>query len=105
MLIKQILLALNAAIEAARAGEQGRGFAVVADEVKKLAEHTKNSVIDIQTNIFELQEDIDVSVDKISETSQQLDAGKQLVNTALESINLIDNSMDTVNEYNYTSCS
>lgn len=92
------LLALNAAIEAARAGEQGKGFAVVADEVKKLAEHTKNSVIDVQKNIFELQKDIDLSVTKINDTSQQLDSGKQLVDTSLESINLIDNSIDTVNE-------
>jgi methyl-accepting chemotaxis protein len=92
------LLALNAAIEAARAGEQGRGFAVVADEVKKLAEHTKNSVIDVQKNILELQNDIDLSVKKIINTSQQLDSGKQLVDTSLESINLIDNSIDTVNE-------
>lgn len=92
------LLALNAAIEAARAGEQGRGFAVVADEVKKLAEHTKKSVLDIQTNIFDLQKDIDLSVEKINTTSQQLDSGKLLVDTSLESINLIDNSIDTVNE-------
>jgi len=92
------LLALNAAIEAARAGEQGRGFAVVADEVRKLAEHTKNSVIDVQKNILELQEDIDLSVKKINNTSQQLDSGKQLVDTSLESVNLIDNSIDTVNE-------
>lgn len=92
------LLALNAAIESARAGEQGRGFAVVADEVRKLAEHTKNSVLDIQNNIFELQKDIDVSVRKINGTSQQLSSGKQLVDSALESISLIDNSIDTVNE-------
>lgn len=91
------LLALNAAIEAARAGEHGRGFAVVADEVKKLAEHTKSSVFDIQRNIFELLEDVDLAVAAIDETSQQLNSGKQLVDTALESISLIDNSIDAVN--------
>lgn len=92
------LLALNAAIEAARAGEHGRGFAVVADEVKKLAEHTKNSVLDIQTNLSGLQKDIDLSVEKINGTSQQLDSGKQLVDTSLESITLIDGSIDAVND-------
>ena len=92
------LLALNAAIEAARAGEQGRGFAVVADEVKKLAEHTKDSVLDIQTNILDLQKDIDFSVEKINTTSQQLGSGKLLVDTSLDSINLIDTSIDKVND-------
>jgi len=43
------LLALNASIEAARAGEAGRGFAVVANEIGSLAEHSKNTVSQIQT--------------------------------------------------------
>ncbi|MDF2614511.1 MAG: methyl-accepting chemotaxis protein signaling domain protein [Clostridia bacterium] len=91
------LLALNAAIEAARAGEQGRGFAVVADEVKKLADHTKSSVLDIQRNIAELQSNIDLSVQTISSTSLQLETGTQLVDDALDSINVINDSIESVN--------
>ena len=60
------LLALNAAIEAARAGEHGRGFAVVADEVRKLAEHTQRSLSEINATV-------NVIVQAISESSQQMD--------------------------------
>lgn len=42
------LLALNAAIEAARSGEAGKGFAVVADEIRRLADQSKNAVLEIK---------------------------------------------------------
>ncbi|WP_120950823.1 methyl-accepting chemotaxis protein [Helicobacter sp. L8] len=70
------LLALNAAIEAARAGEHGRGFAVVADEVRKLAERTQKSLGEIESNI-------NVLAQSISDTTQSIKAQAQHV----ESIN------------------
>ncbi|AQS11296.1 methyl-accepting chemotaxis protein 2 [Clostridium saccharobutylicum] len=92
------LLALNAAIEAARAGEQGKGFAVVADEVRSLAENTKESVLNIEMNIQELQKSIDVSVDKINSTSAKLGSGQKIVDDVLVSINSINSAIESVNE-------
>lgn len=91
------LLALNAAIEAARAGEQGRGFAVVADEVRKLAEHTKASVNEIQGNISKLQGDTQSAVKNIETNSERLLSGKGLVDGAIDSIRHMKESVVSIN--------
>jgi methyl-accepting chemotaxis protein len=61
------VLALNATIEAARAGEMGESFAVVADEVHRLAENSRQALVEVAT----LNKAIRQSMDSLDQTMGQ----------------------------------
>jgi len=96
------LLALNATIEAARAGEHGRGFAVVADEVRKLAERTQKSLLDINSTMNIIAEEINFNSSEITEVSDKMNEASssaiKLVEFAKESQEKISNSVNISSE-------
>jgi hypothetical protein len=108
------LLALNASIEAARAGEAGKGFAVVAEQIRTLSTETKDSSGQITdalarldeishrmtTSIEETLNLIQVTLEKITQTGENV--GKiNADSTQLGShINVIDSAMKDVETSN-----
>ncbi len=66
------LLALNAGVEAARAGEAGRGFAVVASEVRALAQRSSDAAKEIKELISDSSQHVESGVDLVNRTGTAL---------------------------------
>ena len=92
------LLALNAAIEAAQAGEHGRGFAVVADEVRKLAEQAEKSAGNIAELIQEVKSHIQMAIERMDKSAEEVSTGQGVVLAAGESFASIRQQVDNLHQ-------
>lgn len=65
---------MNAAIEAAHAGDPGKAFSIVADEVRHLAKSTDENVLEIQSFLKQISDDIGTSVLRSKDVALKLEA-------------------------------
>lgn len=84
------MLAINASIQAASAGEHGRGFAVVATEVERLAERSADATKRIETLINTIQNETNLTVVAMEETTRQVVEGSGLADDAGRILNEIE---------------
>ncbi|GIP28587.1 hypothetical protein J23TS9_37170 [Paenibacillus sp. J23TS9] len=92
------ILSLNASIEAARAGEYGRGFAVVAEEVKRLADHSKQSSLDIVTIVNRIQERSSHAVMLVDKEQHEVQQGMTEMHAAKIAFEEINASVQQLTE-------
>ena len=93
------LLALNASIEAARAGEAGKGFSVVAEQIRKLSTETKDSSGQISEALARLDEISGKMTSSIEETLKLIQVTLEKVTQTGENVNKITQDSSLLGEH------
>ena len=92
-------LALNASIEAARAGEAGKGFSVVAEQIRKLSTETKDSSGQISEALSRLDEISGKMTSSIEETLKLIQVTLEKVTQTGENVNKITQDSSLLGEH------
>ena len=93
------LLALNASIEAASAGEAGKGFSVVAEQIRKLSTETKDSSGQISEALSRLDEISGKMTSSIEETLKLIQVTLEKVTQTGENVNKITQDSSLLGEH------
>ncbi len=92
------LLALNAAIEAARAKESGKGFMVIADEIRKLSQHTKQAIDQIEGMLGSIHHKNKLALEHMEQAKSFSDEQGPIVRATTNKFNDILDEMENLNE-------
>lgn len=93
------LLGINAAIEAAHAADHGRGFGVVADEIRKLASHSKQSLVTVRAKLQEITGvigEVMQDADKTSSLARDQAASSQELTSFVQMIETITLELEQI---------
>ena len=93
------LLALNASLEPARAGEAGKGFSVVAEQIRKLSTETKDSSGQISEALSRLDEISGKMTSSIEETLKLIQVTLEKVTQTGENVNKITQDSSLLGEH------
>ncbi len=86
------LLSMNAAIEAAHAGDAGHGFAVVAEEIRRLAEQVSQNSQDISRTLRTMAGSVQTSLETMKNSVTAFSRIHSGVADLTESMNAINNT-------------
>lgn len=90
------MLALNASVEAVRAGEGGKGFSVIAVEIRKLADQSRDSTVNINNLILEIQKAINATTQISQKGQESVDTCFQITESTTQTFAQVKNSVTDV---------
>lgn len=94
------MLALNAAVEAIRASEQGKGFSVIATEIRRLADQSKQSAVQINSLVANIQKAINSTVTVMDEVKIKMEKGVQTAQRTADAFEVVNKAIRNIVTYN-----